>query len=150
MGVGSGVCAWSAAVTKRHSPKMTKQRTGLGFLPLLSRETEWSTLDVLAYLRVSLCPSDAKSPQGLKRSDAKLHWRDPEWWRSSLLLMLSAINGLRSTVREKPGRRSDRTLYCLANRFPQKIKSLVACSQREVAIPMHRPHPWHHHAREAN
>ena len=37
-------------------------------LPLLSRETEWSTLDVLAYLRVSLCPSDAQSPHGLKRA----------------------------------------------------------------------------------
>ena len=43
---------------------MAKQRTGLGFLPLLSRETEWSTLDVLAYLRASLCPADAKSLKG--------------------------------------------------------------------------------------
>src|SRR5579864_1554917 len=41
-------------------------------------------------------------------------------------------------------------LSCLANRFPKKIKSPVACSQREVAIPKHRPHPWCHHAREAN
>jgi hypothetical protein len=48
-------------VTKRHSPKMTKQRTGLGFLSLLSRETERSTFDVRAHLRVSMCPSDAKS-----------------------------------------------------------------------------------------
>jgi hypothetical protein len=59
------------------------------------------------FLRISapLCPSDAQSPHGLKRSDGKLHWHGPEWWRSSLLLMPSAINGLSSSVREKPGRR---------------------------------------------
>src|ERR1700733_11687033 len=41
-------------------------------------------------------------------------------------------------------------LSCLANRLPKKIKSPVACSQRETAVPKHRPHPWRHHDREAN
>jgi hypothetical protein len=44
----------------------------------------------------------------------------------------------------------DRTPLLPGKPSPSKIKSPVACYQREVAIPKHRPHPLRHHAREAN
>jgi len=104
------------------------------------------------FLRISayLCVHPTQNPlAGSSQATQSFIWRGPEWWRSSLLLMPSVINGLRSSVRENQAGGRIEPLSCLANRFLKKIKSPVACS-REVAIPMHRPHPWHHHALEAN
>ena len=64
------------------------------------------------FLRISayLCVHPTQNPlTGSSQATQSFIWRGPEWRRSSLLLMPSVINGLRSSAREKPGRRSDRT-----------------------------------------
>jgi hypothetical protein len=130
-GVGSGVCAWSPALTKRHSPKIAKQRTHLGFcrsfLQRIASLQNWHTPIAASnprMMRLRIAPTTTK-PRGVFVSTAFMNWRS---------LLVGTIDS-RNTIRAAAWTLSTERSYPLQRTADSALSgfrsTLLMCRHRE-------------------